>query len=116
VIPGSGHEDDIAEVKGAIRNLDPEDDDYDRRLNALRFELARLKGLPSEPAKAVERPMGITVARYWELADVATRRRFLLAGQVKFSAVSELKARRGTEPREPQFSVEVLIGGDWTWR
>lgn len=116
VIPGSGHEEDIQDVKAAIRDLDPEDDAYDSKLAKLRAELSRLKALPAEPPQAAERELGITVGQYWETADTAARRRFLTAGKVRVLAVSELKARKGTEPRELQFSVVALIGGDWTWR
>jgi hypothetical protein len=83
----------------------------------LRAELSELKTLPVEPAQATERPCGLTVATYWDaLSDVQAKRRFLLAGQVKVLAVSELKARKGTEPRPMKFSVEALMGRDWSWR
>jgi hypothetical protein len=116
-IPGGGHEDDIRDVKEAIRELDPEDSDYDARLSSLRSELGRLKALPAQPAKVIERDTGLTVGVYWDaLSDVEARRRFLLAGKVRVEAVSAIKARKGSEPRELSFSVGCEVGGDWTWR
>lgn len=115
--PGSGHDEDIRDVKQDIRELDVEAADYDTRLSSLRSELARLKSLPAEPAKTTERPTGLTVAQYWDaLAGEEAKRRFLLAGKVRVLAVAELRKRKGTEPRELGFSVTCLVGGDWTWR
>lgn len=116
-VSGHGHEDEIADVKQAIRDLDVEANDYDSRLSVLRARLAELKKLPVTEPAATERDTGLTIGAYWDaLADDAAKRRFLLAGKVRVLAVSELKARKGTEPRQLQFSVTALIGGDWTWR
>jgi Recombinase/Recombinase zinc beta ribbon domain len=110
VLPGNGHDDDVQDIKNTIRNLDPEADDYDLRLSRLRSELARVKALPAEPPRVVERETGLKVRDYWAKADAASRRRFLLAGKVRVEAVS------GFGGREIQFSVGALFGGDWTWR
>nr|UXE44741.1 hypothetical protein Hi04_10k_c361_00005 [uncultured bacterium] len=115
--PGHGHDDEIADVKQAIRDLDVEAADYDAELARLRAELAGLKQLPVTQPQAEERDTGLTVGQYWDgLSDVEAKRRFLMAGKVKVLAVSELKKRKGTEPRDLQFSVTCLVGGDWTWR
>jgi hypothetical protein len=113
VVPGSGHEDEIASVESDIRELDLDSPDYLARHQALMAERRRLKALPAEPSKVMERPTGIKVRDYWERMDKQARRRFLLAGQVKVMALSELKARSDREGREGQFSIEALMG-EWT--
>jgi len=112
VTSGNGREDEIQDVRDSIRDLDPEAGDYDARLSGLRAELSRLRNLPAEPAKPAERPTGLSIKKYWASLgeDTAAKRRFLLAGKVKALAVSAVKGR------ELDFSVECLVGGDWTWR
>jgi hypothetical protein len=114
MIPGSGHDEAISSVDTDIRDLDLDDDDYLTKHQALMAERKRLKALPAEPSKVVERPAGIKVAKHWEMLDKQGKRRFLLAGQIKVMALSERKERKGVTPRELVFSIEALFGRDWT--
>lgn len=114
MIPGSGHDEAIASVEADIRDLDLDDPDYLAKHQALLAERARLKALPAEPARVMERPTGIKVAEYWGSLDGQGKRRFLLAAQVKVTALSELKAHKGQLPREGQFSIEAYFGREWT--
>lgn len=83
VIPGSGHDDEIADVKADLRDLDPDAADYDDRHAALRAELAQLKALPATAPRtiteAVRNPDGSieTVRQHWDRQDTAGRRAML---------------------------------------
>jgi hypothetical protein len=77
VIPGSGHADEIADVKSDIRDLDPDADDYDARHAELRAQLAALKALPATAPRVITEQTGETVAKYWERQDAAGRRAML---------------------------------------
>lgn len=78
VVPGNGHDEEIAEVVRDIRELDPLADDYDARLSALRAELAQIRALPAEPARTELVATGQKVADRWEALDIAGRRRMLV--------------------------------------
>ena len=77
VVPGHGFEDEIAEVKRDIRDLDPEHDDYDDRLAQKRAELARLKALPATAPRVETVGTGQTVGQYWNQQDAAGERAML---------------------------------------
>jgi hypothetical protein len=82
VIPGHGHDDEISGVKADIRDLDPEQDDYDVRLSVLRAELARLKALPATAPKVITKSTGQTVGQFWAEQD-ASGKRDMLRGMVQ---------------------------------
>lgn len=75
VVKGHNHEDEIADVKAEIAQLDPDDDGYMTEHGALMADLARLKGLPYVPTRIDARPTGQTVGQVWaSLSDDAKRR------------------------------------------
>lgn len=76
-IPGEGYDDQIADVKQDIRELDVEADDYDARLTELRAKLAWYKSLPATAPQIVTEETGETVEAYWVGQDPAGRRELL---------------------------------------
>jgi DNA invertase Pin-like site-specific DNA recombinase len=79
-IPGHGYKDEIAEVEQDLRELDYDAPDFLERQAALLAERARLRNLPSVPARTERRPTGDTVGEHWgTLTTDAERRAFLLA-------------------------------------
>ena len=87
VTPGSGHADAIAQVDADIAALDPDDPDWLGKVQAFRAERARLKALPSEPARVTEEVAPYTVGELWGLLDPAQRRAYLLSAGVQVRAV-----------------------------
>jgi hypothetical protein len=81
LIPGSSHDDEIAEIESQIHQLDLDSDDYDAELARLRGERARLKELPSEPDKVEWVPDGRTFGEVWRSLDTAGRRAKLLQAE-----------------------------------
>jgi len=115
--PGNGLDGEIAEREAEIDRLDKSAPDYIAKVTRLHSELTELRTAKPQPAEPKERDTGLKIGAYWDgLSDLAAKRRFLMAGKVKVLAVAEIKARKGSEPRELDFSVECLVGGDWTWR
>lgn len=103
VTPASGHDEAIASVEMDIRELDLDDPEYDAKLSALRAERKRLKELPAEASKVVERPTGVTLAEHWaSLSTTQAKRAWLLAGEVKVMASKE------------GFTLRAMFGRDWT--
>lgn len=82
-VPGSGHEDAIAEVERDLRELDWDAADFTARQAALMTERKRLKGLPATPARTEERVASYTVGDLWQMLAPADRRRYLLECGVK---------------------------------
>jgi len=87
VTPGSGHADAIAQVDADIAALDSDDPDWLGKVQAFRAERARLKALPSEPARVTEEVAPYTVGELWGLLDPAQRRAYLLSAGVQVRAV-----------------------------
>jgi hypothetical protein len=114
VVPGHGHEDEIAEVEADIRDLDLDDPDYLSKQSALMAERKRLKELPATPSKVMERPTGVTIGQHWATLDTAGRRAWLLAGKVRVMAYKP-PAKGAIPDGAPgfTFSVEALMG-EWT--
>ena len=79
--PGPSHDDEIAEVKADIAELDPEADDYDEQLGRLRAELKRLRALPSGGTTGVV--ASYRIADLWAVLTPAQRRHYLLAAGVQ---------------------------------
>lgn len=110
MIPGTGHEDEIAQVGQDMAELlsrytadNVGEDEYDARMNALRTERSRLRALPGEPDRVEERPTGVTVGEHWRTLDSAGKRRYLGASGIQFYA------RRGDDG--PSIGVQVPPGG-----
>lgn len=78
VTPGHNYDDQIANVRQDIRELDPEAEDYDQRLADLRAELHRLRGLPSTPDRIEWIGSGRFAADEWPAWSKAERRAFLI--------------------------------------
>jgi site-specific DNA recombinase len=78
VIPGHGHEDEIADIDRDIRELDLDDPKYLDNWTVLRAERTRLKNLPTAPAEVRQKPTGMTIRQYWATLDTPGRRAYLL--------------------------------------
>jgi hypothetical protein len=91
-IPGHGYQDEIAEVEADIQDLDMDDPAYPARHAELYAERARLKALPAEPDRIMERVTGLTVAEHWATLDAGGRRAFLLASKARIVAVKGFTA------------------------
>lgn len=87
---GYDYQPEVDLVRGDIRELDPEADDYDAQLKPLRAELARLRELQKEEQKKplkedkARDPDGRTIGQVFESLDTAGRREFILAEGVKY--------------------------------
>lgn len=78
-IPGHGYQDEIAEVEQDLRELDYDAPGFLERQAALLAERARLRNLPSVPARTQRRPTGDTIGQHWSsLTTEADKRDFLL--------------------------------------
>jgi hypothetical protein len=77
VIRGSDHEDELDENLADIQSLDPDADDYDKRLAELRAERKRIKALTATP-DTIEKKLIGTVGERWQAADTQERRKLLL--------------------------------------
>lgn len=78
VTPGRNYDDQIANVRQDIRELDPEAEDYDPQLADLRAELHRLRSLPSTPDRIEWIGSGRFAADEWPGWNKAERRAFLI--------------------------------------
>lgn len=77
VVPGSGYDAEIAEVKRDMSEAS-EAEDFERH-DARRAELARLRALPASPPRVEQHESALTVAEMWAaMPDDATRRDYLL--------------------------------------
>lgn len=77
VVPGSGYDVEIAEVKRDMSEA-VEAEEFDR-LPDLRIELARLRALPASPTRVERRESDLTVAEMWAaMPDDTARRAYLL--------------------------------------
>jgi DNA invertase Pin-like site-specific DNA recombinase len=79
VIPGHGHDDEIAEIERDIRELDMDIPDYLDRVTTLRAERARLKALLTEDDQVIERETGETLLDRWAVLNQAGKREFLMS-------------------------------------
>jgi DNA invertase Pin-like site-specific DNA recombinase len=107
-IPGSAHEDEIADVEADIRALDMDDPGYFDKHAALMAERQRLRELPAKEAELVEVATGVTVRQHWEsLGTAEDRNDWLLEGKVNIAAAKEIF----------QVNLDVLLkgahGGGW---
>ena len=117
VKPGDTYGDEISQVKEDIRDLDPEADDYDTQLAALRAELKRLRGLPRKPVEIITKPDGKKVGKVWESLDVADRRQWLLARRASrwLSDDEHIGARVQVFDRNPEGGwITDIDLGEWT--
>lgn len=87
VTPGTGHDDEIANVERELRELDWDRPGFLDRQAGLLAERARLRGLPAEPAVIEERVSGWTVGSLWQVLTPAQRRAYLIASGAKVRAV-----------------------------
>ena len=78
VVPGHGYEDEIAEVKQDIRDLDLDVTDYEARHRELVGRLRELQALPSVPATTEKFGTGETVEQYWHRQGDAGKRQMLM--------------------------------------
>lgn len=116
IIPGRGHDEDIADIDAETAALDKDADDYDRRHSELRAERKRLKELPPVPTEVKEVSSGLTVREFWESMDsTEVKREWLKAGQVKVLAYKPPVKGAAPEGAPPfTFSIEALFGRDWS--
>jgi hypothetical protein len=98
VVKGHGHEDELAENSHDIRDLDPDDPEYDGKLAALRTERKRLQALPMVPDVVEERPTGITVAKLWRSLNTQERRDYLVRAGVKVIVAGKRGPEHGLAP------------------
>ena len=82
-VNGHDHADEIAELELELRGLNYDAPDFLTKQSTLMAERNRLKSLPVEPSKLIERPTGVKVGDAWARLDDAARRRYLLAAGVK---------------------------------
>jgi len=82
-VPGDDHSAEIADVEDEIRSLDFDAPDYASRHAQLVAERARLRALPVAPDTVEEVGTGQTVAEMWAGLDVASRRAYLLASDMR---------------------------------
>ena len=96
VTPGHGYEEEIYEVERDVRELDFDDPEYATKHASLLAERARLRALPSVPAKTERRKTGDTVGQYWATLETqADKRAFLL----KLGMV--IRVQRGRKSQDP---------------
>lgn len=109
ILPGTGHEDDIASVEQDIRELDLDSPDFDSRLAALRTERSRLIALPTEPDQTIERPTGVLVKDLWPTLSAQQKRSYLLAGSTKVHASKDDMWITG-DPRVLASTLRAITG------
>jgi len=77
IVPGTGHDAEIAETKRDI--ADATQSEAWEKLDGLRAELDRLRALPSSPTRVERRESALTVAEMWAaMPDDAARRGYLM--------------------------------------
>jgi site-specific DNA recombinase len=76
VVPGSGHDVAIADVKRDLAEA-VEAEEFER-IPALREELSRLRSMPAEPTRVERRESELTVAEMWAVMPDDTERRAYL--------------------------------------
>lgn len=76
LVPGSGHDIEIADVKRDLAEA-VEAEEFER-IPELRAELARLRALPSTPMRVERRESDVTVAEMWAAMESDTERRAYL--------------------------------------
>ena len=82
VVPGSGHDAEIADVKRDLAEA-VEAEQFER-IPALRAELDRLRALPASPTRVERRESDLTVAEMWAgMADDTERRAYLMGRGVR---------------------------------
>lgn len=106
ITPGTGHDDEIADVERELRELDWDRPGFLDKQAALLAERARLRSLPNKPATVEERITGWTVGTLWAAMTPAQRRAYLLASGVKVRAV------RGEYTLEGD-TTKLAATGDW---
>lgn len=116
VMPGTGYEDEIGQVRLEISELDPESDSYDTDLAALRAELRRLRELPSKPAKVERKPelnpdgSVRTIGEYWQSLDTPERHGWLVRRGWKMVASPITDRENWPEWPYPWFTFEIKPG------
>jgi hypothetical protein len=98
IIPGTNHDDEVADIKQDIRALDPEEPGYLKSVRDKQAEIERLRGLPRKDDEVIRRIVpGITRADVWMMGPtVADQRRALLRW------VGKLYAYREPTPDDPK--------------
>jgi site-specific DNA recombinase len=87
VIPGTGHQAEIAEIELDIRSLDMTDPEYPARHAELWAERQRLAGLGDVPDRTVWEATGRTHAGEWAALDGAERGAWLRAKRIRVFAI-----------------------------
>jgi hypothetical protein len=103
LVPGHGHEEDIADVEADLRSLDFDDPDYEEKSVALRAERKRLKDLPAVPARIEEIELDITIRELWEATALTeVRRDYLTAEGVRvFAYIPPTRVKAPEDVPEP---------------
>lgn len=111
VTPGRGHADEIAETERDLRELDYDEPGFLDRQAALLAERARLRALPSEPARVEEQVAPYAVGDLWRSLDPAGRRAYLLASEIKVVVSKDERRIEGDPGRVAAFG---WAGNPWT--
>jgi DNA invertase Pin-like site-specific DNA recombinase len=94
VIPGGGHDDEIADVKRDMQDAIQAEDFG--RLASLKAELDRLRSMPASPGRVERRESEQTVSEMWAaLTDDAARRQFLLDRGATITYAPQADAPKG---------------------
>lgn len=110
VIPGDTYGEEINAIKGEIRALDPEDDDYITRATTLQDEIKLLRNLPRKPAEIIRKADGRSAAQVWESLgdDVAAKRAWLLARKGSNWLPEQDRVRIQVLGRDPETRKPIL--------
>jgi DNA invertase Pin-like site-specific DNA recombinase len=109
VIPGRGHADEIAEVERDLRELDYDDHGFLDRQAALLAERARLRALPSEPARIEEEVAPYTLGDLWRSLDASGKRSYLLDSGIKVAASRDERRIDGDPGRVAAYGWAGLV-------
>jgi hypothetical protein len=81
-VPGHGYDDELADNRQELVELDPDDPDYDSKHAALMAKRRRLRSLPPTSGGVLERSTGILFKDYWPTLTPQERRDHLLRAGV----------------------------------
>ncbi len=98
-VPGHGYDDELADNRQELTELDPDDPNYDSKHAALMAERKRLQGLPPTSGGVLERNTGILFKDYWPTLTPQERRDHLLRAGVIVHALPDGPGMTGNPTR-----------------
>jgi DNA invertase Pin-like site-specific DNA recombinase len=98
-VPSHGYDDELADNRQELVELDPDDPDYDSKHAALMAERKRLRSLPPTSGGVLERSTGILFKDYWPTLTPQERRDHLLRAGVIVHASPEGRGMTGDPTR-----------------